>query len=505
MHSRHPVPWDELRKARNLIDTVLRESLHTLDNETDETLEGWRDNLVSYWSAFRVDWAPNLVDTLRTELTSKFKLAQLLLATYFHDKRDPLQSSRISFSPTEMSLLRDSERYGALDVLTEEQIVQGILNHQQGLFELASDFYHKQYHHLDSAMTGPGDFQPDLIHAFYKKYGERFEKVKGALAKIDTEHLDGILSLTPEKIEALSTLSIETLIAISGPIQSKLLKDLAIAEKLRDAEPEQIVAIGALNNPAFAKAYTDTLIALARNGDIELYERLISELKEGSKLTRDENQRNMKMLAEMFDKALDSIRDTVVALTSIDRVAAEITADRPDLRRHTYIDGTVTILFSDIEGSTEMTQRLGDQVAQEVLRSHNAIVRQQVAIFGGFEVKSLGDGFMLVFSYARNAIRCAIAVQQALTQYNEEHPDEPVRVRIGLHTGEPIKEADDFFGQSVIMAARIASHAQGDEILVSALVKELTESRGDIAFGQAREVELKGLAGVNRVYSVVWE
>ena len=148
----------------------------------------------------------------------------------------------------------------------------------------------------------------------------------------------------------------------------------------------QIVAIGALNNPAFAKAYSDALIALARNGDIELYERLISELKEGSKLSRDENQRNMKILAEMCDKALDSIRDTVVALTSCDRMATEITAARPDLRRHTDIDGTVTILFSDIEGSTEMTQRLGDQVAQEVLRSHNAIVRQQVAIFGGFEV-----------------------------------------------------------------------------------------------------------------------
>ncbi len=80
----------------------------------------------------------------------------------------------------------------------------------------------------------------------------------------------------------------------------------------------------------------------------------------------------------------------------------------------------------------------------------------------------------------------------------------PIRVRIGLHTGEAIKEDEDFFGKNVILAARIAGQAQGGEILVSSLLKELTESGGDIAFGEGREVELKGLAGPHRVFEVVW-
>ena len=90
-----------------------------------------------------------------------------------------------------------------MDVLSEEQIIQGILNHQQGLFDLASDFYHNQYHRLDEVLSNSRSFQPDLIHAFNREYGDRFKKVKSALAKIDPERIDGIPSLTPEKIKAL--------------------------------------------------------------------------------------------------------------------------------------------------------------------------------------------------------------------------------------------------------------------------------------------------------------
>jgi class 3 adenylate cyclase len=191
--------------------------------------------------------------------------------------------------------------------------------------------------------------------------------------------------------------------------------------------------------------------------------------------------------------------------TSIGLVAAAVDDERPDLARQTAPDGTVTILFSDIEGSTTMTQRLGDLKAQGVLRAHNAIVRRQVAAHGGFEVKSLGDGFMLAFASARRALHCAIGLQRAFATYNREHPDEPVKVRIGLHTGEAIKEAEDVFGRHVILASRIANQAKGGQILVSSLLKELTESAGDIRFDEAFEVELKGLAGLNRVYAVVWE
>ncbi len=98
-----------------------------------------------------------------------------------------------------------------------------------------------------------------------------------------------------------------------------------------------------------------------------------------------------------------------------------------------------------------------------------------------------------------------IVIQGAFAAYNDQHPEEPIRVRIGLHTGEAIREAEDFFGKNVILAARIANQAQGGQVLVSSLLQELTESTGDIQFGEGQEVELKGLAGVNRVYPVVWE
>ena len=191
--------------------------------------------------------------------------------------------------------------------------------------------------------------------------------------------------------------------------------------------------------------------------------------------------------------------------TSIDAVVSAVAIEQPDLRPHTAPDGTVTILFSDIEGSTQMTERLGDQRMQQILRGHNDIVRYQVAAYEGFEVKSLGDGFMLAFSSARRALQCAISIQQAFAAHNLEHPEEPVRVRIGLHTGEFVKEMEDFFGKNVILASRIADQAHGGEILVSALLKELTDSAGDIRFGEGQEVELKGLAGLNRVYAVEWE
>ena len=179
--------------------------------------------------------------------------------------------------------------------------------------------------------------------------------------------------------------------------------------------------------------------------------------------------------------------------------------EQPDLRSHAAPDGTVTILFSDIEGSTQMTERLGDQRMQQVLRGHNEIVRHQVAAYEGFEVKSLGDGFMLAFSSARRGLQCAMAIQRAFAAYNRGRTEEQVLVRIGLHTGEFVQEMEDFFGRNVILASRIADQAQGGEILVSSLLKDLTDSAGDIRFGEVQEVELKGLGGMNLVYSVEWE
>jgi class 3 adenylate cyclase len=191
--------------------------------------------------------------------------------------------------------------------------------------------------------------------------------------------------------------------------------------------------------------------------------------------------------------------------TSIDLVAEAVVEEQPDLRAHASPEGTVTILFSDIEGSTAANERLGDRRWLEVLHAHNRIIRKEVAAQGGFEVKSQGDGFMIAFSSARRAVLCAIGIQRALRAYSGDHPDEPVLIRIGLHTGEVVKEAHDFFGTNVALAARIASAARGGEILVSALLKELLESSGDVEFGPPREAELKGISGSRRLHHVVWQ
>jgi class 3 adenylate cyclase len=191
--------------------------------------------------------------------------------------------------------------------------------------------------------------------------------------------------------------------------------------------------------------------------------------------------------------------------TSIDAVASAIEDERPDLSGAAAPDGTVTIMFSDIEDSTVLTERLGDVSWMELLREHNRIVREQVTAHAGFEVKSQGDGFMVAFASASRAVECAVAVQRAFAAAAEEEPDEAIRVRIGLHTGEAIRERDDFFGRNVILAARIAAQAQGGEVLVSSLLKELTEADADVRFGEPRELSLKGLSGTYRVHTVEWK
>jgi class 3 adenylate cyclase len=178
---------------------------------------------------------------------------------------------------------------------------------------------------------------------------------------------------------------------------------------------------------------------------------------------------------------------------------------REELKSHAAPDGTVTIMFSDMEGYTEATVRLGDLKARELLNCHNEIVREQLAAYGGYEVKSQGDSFMVAFAGASRALRCAVAIQRAFDDYCGKHPDEPIRVHMGLHTGEVIREQDDFLGRTVILASRIASAASGGEILVSSLLKELTDSTGEFTFGEPREVSLKGLSSPHRLYPVVWD
>jgi class 3 adenylate cyclase len=189
----------------------------------------------------------------------------------------------------------------------------------------------------------------------------------------------------------------------------------------------------------------------------------------------------------------------------VETLVAALTHERPDLRPQASPDGVVTLLFSDIEGSTSLNDAIGDQRWIALLREHNATVRERIAAHGGSEVKTIGDAFMVAFSSPRRAVLCAIDLQRAFATYNHEHDDAPLRIRIGLHAGEPVREGGDFYGKSVTLASRIADAAKGGEILVSALLKELTDAGGDITFGDARDAELKGFAGPQRTYTVTWD
>ncbi len=210
--------------------------------------------------------------------------------------------------------------------------------------------------------------------------------------------------------------------------------------------------------------------------------------------------RRSRRVQRVADRAVSRLR----MQSTIDRMLSWAEVERPDLRRATAPDGTVTLLFSDIEGSTELNERLGDQRWMQVLSGHNALVRAAVREHDGYEVKAQGDGFMVAFPSARSAIHAAIAIERAIDGYRHEHGDAPIRVRIGMHTGEAIHRDGDFFGKSVALAARIADQGRGGEILVSALVKELAESCGDVDFDPPRRADLKGFGDGYTLYPVRW-
>jgi adenylate cyclase len=198
---------------------------------------------------------------------------------------------------------------------------------------------------------------------------------------------------------------------------------------------------------------------------------------------------------------------TVARETSIDAVAAAVDEEeRPDVARLAGDGGTITIVFSDIESSTELALSLGDTKWVALLRKHNEIIRRLLKRYSGTEIKAQGDGFMLTFPSARGAVQCVIDVQRELTVYSAEHPDTPMRVRIGVHTGEAVVDDDgDLFGKHIIVAARIANLADGGHILASGITKEIASSRGDLTFGEAQEVSLKGIEDAYRVHEVIWD
>jgi class 3 adenylate cyclase len=196
--------------------------------------------------------------------------------------------------------------------------------------------------------------------------------------------------------------------------------------------------------------------------------------------------------------------DSSHAKSTIATVAASVEAKRPSLSLAAGEDGSVTLLFSDMHDYTGMMERLGDRAAHKVVADHNAIVRTQCEAHGGHEVELRGDGFLLAFPTPAAGLRCAVALQRAFADHNRGEPKQPIHIRIGLHTGEAIRDADKFFGKTVIQAFRIADMAAPEEILVSGYLRELVEERGGFTFTDQRPVTLKGFSGEHAVARVPW-
>jgi class 3 adenylate cyclase len=165
--------------------------------------------------------------------------------------------------------------------------------------------------------------------------------------------------------------------------------------------------------------------------------------------------------------------------------------------------GPVTILFTDITGSTALTQRLGDARAQELLRTHNTIVRDALKAHGGSEIKHMGDGIMASFPFSSSALQAAIDIQRQVQRYGGEHPESAFRVRIGLNAGEPVAEEHDLYGTAVQLAARVCSKAEGGEILVPNVVRELAAGKGFL-FSDRGDFVAKGFEDPVRIFEVSW-
>lgn len=194
---------------------------------------------------------------------------------------------------------------------------------------------------------------------------------------------------------------------------------------------------------------------------------------------------------------------TGLLASSIDDLTRWAVEDRSAIDRLTAPDGTVTILFSDIEDSTALNDQLGDAEWVRLLEAHNKVVRACVERHGGHIVKSQGDGFMIVFPDAADAVRAGIAIQDALgSSSHRALRRSPIRVRVGIHAGKAVQREGDFFGTSVAMAARVAAQADGGQILVSDDVRQALRDVEDIVLVDVRETELKGLPGRHRLWQV---
>jgi class 3 adenylate cyclase len=165
-------------------------------------------------------------------------------------------------------------------------------------------------------------------------------------------------------------------------------------------------------------------------------------------------------------------------------------------------EGTVTIMFTDVEGSTRMLSTRGFTESHEIMKAYETIIDEKVAEHAGRRIKGLGDGYMISFGSVRHGVECALDIQRSIAEYSKQNPERKIRIRIGLNTGEVVEEAGDIFGAAVNVAARVAGKAKGGEILVSDVVRSLVGPMAEMKFAFRGRYKLKGFPDRWRLHQV---
>lgn len=163
-----------------------------------------------------------------------------------------------------------------------------------------------------------------------------------------------------------------------------------------------------------------------------------------------------------------------------------------------------TLLATDLEDFTPMIERLGDIRGQEIMHAHNELMRSCLRRHAGHEVAHTGDGILASFRTATSALRCAIAMQRSLEEYNRRHPLTPLKARIGLHAGMPLPEEDRLFGSCVNITVRVCSVTRAGSIMASAAVLSQLD-RHDFRFHDRGRVALKGISLPQQLHELHWE
>lgn len=221
-----------------------------------------------------------------------------------------------------------------------------------------------------------------------------------------------------------------------------------------------------------------------RTGPVATTGRVVRAVVQGAARLRDEGLSGM--LSGSLDELVQWARDDRAAIV---RVAAP--------------DGSVTFFFSDIQDSTALNERLGDQAWLSTLHAHNDIVRGHVESSGGHVVKTVGDGFMAVFGDPVAATDAACGIHRSLAApRNRRLRHTPITVRIGIHAGPAVSRDGDYFGRNVALAARVAAHASGGQTLVTAAVHDALSDHPTVRTTPCGPVELKGIAEPVEIWTV---